>query len=94
MTHARMALPMGAMMGAMVPLMAHGVIGGAGFAFAALHGLALLALAALLLFVPALRARLHRPTPRMLGRMALGAGAGAAIVCLHCLATWHGAGWA
>ena len=94
MTHARMALPMGAMIGGMAPLMAHGVIGNeAGIAFVALHVLAVLALASLLLVVPGLRARLHRPTPRMLGGMATGAALGAALVCLHCLATWHGAGW-
>ncbi|TFL20118.1 hypothetical protein [Jannaschia formosa] len=94
MTHMRMAWPMGLAMGAMVPAMAHGPMAGAGLAFVAAHLAVALGLAALVLVAP--RARVwvarHRPSRAMLGRMVFGMGLGFAVICVHCLVTWHGSG--
>ena len=91
MTHARMALPMGALMGAAMPPMLHAMGAGAGLGFVLAHLAVGLAVAGLALVWPAARAfaARHRPTPAMLGRMALGAVAGAAAVCVHCVVAGH-----
>jgi hypothetical protein len=82
---------MGLAMGAMIPLVAHGPLASAGLGFALAHlAVALLLVPAALLW-PRARAALRRHRPwRMAPRMALGAGAGFALVCAHCLLTWHG----
>ena len=92
MTHERMAPLMGLAMGAMVPLMVHGQMAGAGAALVGAHILLGLSALALLLFVPPARAFVarHRLTWNIAGRMALGAVAGFTLICLHCLVTWHG----
>lgn len=92
MTHSKIAPVMGCLMDAMIPAMAHGPISGAGLAFVAAHLAAALILAAAVMFLP--RARVfvarHRPDRRMLGAMAAGGVAGFALICTHCLVTWHG----
>jgi Kef-type K+ transport system membrane component KefB len=92
MTHARLAPVMGLAMGAMIPAMAHGPMAGAGLAFVLAHVAVIVAAATGALLWPRLRswAAAHRPSGAMLGRMALGAVAGFALVCTHCLVTWHG----
>ena len=92
MTHAKMIAPMGAMMGVMAPLMLHSSMAAVGLGFLLGHLAAGLAVACLLLLVPRARARLaaHRPTRAQVGRMAVWALAGGALVCTHCLATLHG----
>jgi hypothetical protein len=91
MTHAKMAPFTGLAMGTLIPAMIHGPLAAAGLAFVAAHLLLALALLSAILFYPAVRARIarHRPTPRMVRRIGLGAAAGFALVCLHCLVTWH-----
>ena len=92
--HGRVMAPaMGLAMGAMVPAMAHGPMVGAGAAFVLAHVAVAAALGAAALVLPAARRALarHRPSRAMGARMALGAAAGFALVCAHCLATWHGA---
>lgn len=93
MTHARMAVPMGLAMGAMIPAMAHGPLAGAGVAFVAAHVAVVAGVAALALVFPALRswAAAHRPSRAALAWMGLAAVAGFAVVCTHCLVTGHGA---
>jgi hypothetical protein len=89
MRHARIAPLMGLGMGAAMPLMIHGPLASAGAGFVLLHLAAAGPLAAGALLRPRLRAGLLRHG-RMAPRAALGAAAGFALVCTHCLATWHG----
>ncbi|MFO6466007.1 hypothetical protein ACK8OR_16565 [Jannaschia sp. KMU-145] len=92
MNHARMAPLMGLAMGGMIPLMIHGPLAGAGIAFVAAHVAVVASLASLALIAPRVRTWLaaHRPDRRMLGRMVQGVAVGFAVVCTHCLLTWHG----
>lgn len=92
MTHERLAPAMGLMMGGMIPLMAHGSMGGIGLAFVLGHVAVALAMLGIVLVVPSVRgwAGRHRPTQAMGRKMGLGALAGFAMICVHCLATWHG----
>ncbi|WP_298429322.1 hypothetical protein [uncultured Jannaschia sp.] len=92
MNHARMAPLMGLAMGGMIPLMIHGPMADAGIAFVAAHVAVVAGLASLAFVAPRVRTWLaaHRPDRRMLRRMALGVPVGFAVVCAHCLLTWHG----
>ena len=94
MTHVRMVLPMGLAMGAMVPVMIHGPLAAAGMVLLAGHVFVLGgALLASFLFKPVRRmVAAHRPDRAALGRICLGAATGFAIICAHCLWTWHGGG--
>ncbi|MBM2575093.1 hypothetical protein JQC91_02140 [Jannaschia sp. Os4] len=91
MTHARMALPIGALMGGAMPLMWHAMGAGAGLGFALAHVAVVAAALSLALVWPAARAfaTRHRPSPALLGQMALGGAAGFALACAHCVLAGH-----
>lgn len=91
MTHARMALPMGVLMGGAMPPMWHAMGAGAGVGFVLAHGAVALLVLSLSLVWPAARAfaARHRPGPRMAGLMLAGGVAGFALVCLHCVLAGH-----
>ncbi|MEL6609741.1 MAG: hypothetical protein AAFO58_04600 [Pseudomonadota bacterium] len=81
-----MPVMIGLAMGLMIPFVVHGngAVGGALFLIA--HLLVLLAVLLLLRFVPRIGRvlRTHRPSPAHMARMALGAAAGFAVICLSC----------